>query len=391
MNGSGDQRRTVSLLFVVSLLLAACGGTPTATMVPPVGPAASDTPAANAPIPSATLVPQPSATETPQPTGTEAILPSDTPMPTAPPAPTATEEPSTTAVRISFATGATSAVVEGHLAAQVMQRYVLRVVAGQLMEISIDPQDKVQLVLYGADGTVLKSGMGGVAFFRGTVPSTQDYVVELRAGSEAVSYQLHVMIPVRISFAAGATSAVVEGALAAAQTRSYVLNIAAGQLLEVSVSPPDAVRLVIYGADGTVLKSGMGEGSFFRGTVPSTQDYIVDVGPGTGAVSFTMSVIIPARISFAAGATSATVEGNLAAQQTRHYSLRALGGQTMEVNASPEGKVRLVIYGADGTVLMSGMGEGASFSGTLPSDQDYIVAIQAGPEAVAYTLEVSIE
>ncbi|MGC9335761.1 MAG: hypothetical protein ACP5JJ_16565 [Anaerolineae bacterium] len=292
---------------------------------------------------------------------------------------------------ISFATGATSAVVEGYLAAQAMQRYVLRVMAGQLMEISVDPQDKVQLVLYGADGTVLKSGMGGVAFFRGTVPSTQDYVVELRAGGEAVSYQLHVMIPVRISFAAGATSAVVEETLAAAQTRSYVLNIAAGQLLEVSISPPGTVRLVIYGADGTVLKSGMGEGSFFRGTVPSTQDYIVDVGPGTGAVSYTMSMIIPVRISFAAGATSATVEANLAAQQTRHYSLRALGGQTMEVNAGPEGKVRLVIYGADGTVLMSGMGEGASFSGTLPSDQDYIVAIQAGPEAVACTLAVSIE
>jgi hypothetical protein len=205
-----------------------------------------------------------------------------------------------------------------------------------------------------------------------------------------VSYQLQVMIPVRISFAAGATSAVVEGELAAAQTRSYVLNIAAGQLLEVSVSPPDSVRLVVYGADGTVLKSGMGGGSFFRGTVPSTQDYIVDVGPGTGAVSYSMSVIIPVRISFAAGATSATVEGNLAARETRHYVLRASGGQTMEVNASPAGKVRLIIYGADGTVLMSHMGEGASFSGTLPSDQDYIVAVETGPEAASYSLEVSI-
>jgi hypothetical protein len=295
------------------------------------------------------------------------------------------------AERISFATGATSATVEGSLAAQGMQRYVLGVLAGQLMEVRVDPQDKVQLVIYGADGTVLKSGMGGVAFFRGTVPSTQDYILELAAGSEAVSYQLQVVIPVRISFAAGATSALVEGSLAAAQTRSYVLNIAAGQLLEVSVSPPDAARLVIYGADGTVLKSGMGGGSFFRGTVPSTQDYIIDVGPGPGAVSYSMNVIIPVRISFAAGATSATVEGNLAPQQTRHYVLRASGGQTMTVTATPEGKVRLIIYGADGTVLMSGMGEGASFSGTLPSDQDYIVAIQAGPEAVAYTLEVSIE
>jgi len=104
-----------------------------------------------------------------------------------------------------------------------------------------------------------------------------------------------------------------------------------------------------------------------------------------------MSVIIPVRISFRPGATSAAVEGRLAARQTQYYVLRAFGGQAMEVNATPVGRVRLIIYGADGTVLMSGMGEGASFSGTLPSDQDYVVAVDAGPDAVAYRLEVSIQ
>jgi hypothetical protein len=380
------QPAIVSALLVASLLLAACGGTPTATMAPPVE-VATDTPAPTSP--SATTAPQPSATEEPQPAVSDTPVPSATLAPTSPPQPTATSQPA--AERISFAAGTTSATVTGSLAAQGMHRYVLGVMAGQLMELSVDPQDRVQMVVYGADGTVLKSGMGGVAFFRGTVPGTQDYIVELRAGAEAVSYSLMVMIPVRISFAPGATSAVVEGGLAAAQTLDYVLNITAGQLLDISVSPQDTVRLVIYGADGTVLKSGMGGGAFFRGTVPSTQDYIVGVGPATGPGLFTMNVIIPARISFAPGATSATVAGNLAAHQTHHYILRARGGQTMEVEASPEGFVRLIIYGVDGTVLMSGMGEGASFSGTLPGDQDYIVAVGAGPQAVSYSLEVSIQ
>jgi hypothetical protein len=386
---SRNQLTMIGALLVASLLLAACGSTPTRTAVPPVGAVASDTPGPTSPLPSATMAPQPSATEAAQPTATDTSVPPATPLPTSPPEPTATEEPA--AERISFSPGATSATVEGNLAAQGMHRYVLGVMAGQLMEVRVDPQDKVQLVVYGADGTVLKSGMGGVAFFRDTVPSTQDYVLELRAGTEAVSYRLDVIIPVRISFAAGATSAVVEGELAPAETQHYVLNIAAGQLLEISISPQDKVRLAIYGADGTVLKSGMGGVAFFRGTVPSTQDYILDVGPATEAGPFTMHVIIPVRISFAAGATSATVEGNLAARQTQYYVLRASGGQLMEVNATPEGMVRLIIYGADGTVLMSGMGEGASFSGTLPSDQDYIVAVEAGPQAVAYNLEVSIQ
>jgi hypothetical protein len=390
VNNSSNRSMIVSALLVAGLLLSACGSTPTPTTAPTVEAMASDTPGATIPIPSATTAPQPSATEAaPQPTATDTPIPSATPLPTSPPEPTATQEPA--AERISFSPGATSATVEGNLPAQGMVRYVLKVMAGQLMEVSVDPQDKLQLAVYGADGTVLKSGMGGVAFFRGTVPSTQDYVLELQARTEAVSYTLQVIIPVRISFAAGATSTTVEGELAPVEILHYVLHIAAGQLLEVSVSPQDTIRLAIYGADGTVLRSGMGGGAFFRGTVPSTQDYILDVGPATAAGPFTMQVIIPVRISFAAGATSATVEGNLAARQTRQYVLRASGGQTMEVNATPEGLVRLIIYGADGSVLMSGMGEGASFSGTLPSDQDYIVAVQAGPQAVAYTLQVSIQ
>jgi hypothetical protein len=323
MNDFRKRTLIVSVLLVASLLLAACGTTPAPTTVPTVGGVASDTPGATSPSPSATTAPQPSATEQPQPTATDTPIPSATPLPTSPPEPTATEEPA--AERISFAPGGTSAVVEDNLAAQGAHRYVLGVMAGQLMEVSVDPQDKVQLLVYGADGTVLKSGMGGGAFFRGTVPSTQDYVVELHAGGEAVSYSLWVMIPVRISFAAGATSAVVEGELAPTETQHYVLNIAAGQLLEISIWPLDTVRLAIYGADGTVLKSGMGGSAFFRGTVPSTQDYILDVGPATEPGSFTMSVIIPVRISFAAGATSATVEGHLAARGTQYYVLRALG------------------------------------------------------------------
>ena len=386
----------VGTLLIVGLLLAACGGSPTATVVPPAGATATATPAATAPGSSPTTAVEPSATQAPPPAATDTPVPSATPAPTSPPQPTATQQPTATsqpaAERISFAAGATSATVEGSLVAQGTNSYVLKVMAGQLMEVSVDPQDKVQLIVYGADGTVLKSGMGGGAFFRGTVPSTQDYVLDVRAGVEAVAYTLNVVIPVRISFATGATSAVVEGQMTTTDIQHYVLNVAAGQLMEVSVDPQDTVRLVIYGADGTVLKSGMGGGAFFRGTVPSTQDYIVDVGPGTGATSFTMSVIIPVRISFAPGATSATVEGKLAAHQTRQYALRASGGQTMDVNASPAGQVRLIIYGADGTVLLSGMGDVASFSGTLPSDQDYIVAIQAGPQAVSsYSLEFSIQ
>ena len=80
----------------------------------------------------------------------------------------------------------------------------------------------------------------------------------------------------RIRLGPGTTDARVEGDLAARESVRYVLAAREGDLLEVEVSAPEpGVRLVIFGEDGTVLRSGMAEGSLFRGTLPATQDYTV--------------------------------------------------------------------------------------------------------------------
>jgi hypothetical protein len=292
--------------------------------------------------------------------------------------------------RISFAAGTTSATVEGNLAANGVQYYVLGITKGQLLDVTVSPED-IRLSIYGVDGTVLMSGMGGGSAFRGTVPISEDYIVALSAENGATPYSMQVIIPARISFAPGATSAEVQGNLAINSVQYYVIQAMAGQLMEVGVSPQDGVRLSIYGVDGTVLASGMASSPFFRGTLPSTQDYIIALIAEPGPVSYTMDVIIPQRISFAPGAISATVQGQVAAHGAQYYILGASAGQKMDVTVTPEGSVRLSIYGVDGDVLWSGMGEGSSFQGTLPTTQDYIVAIGGGPQPVAYTLQVTIQ
>src|SRR5690606_35835753 len=144
---------------------------------------------------------------------------------------------------------------------------------------------------------------------------SQDYIIQLTAGEQAVSYTMNILIPQRVSFETGSTAAVVTGDLGSRETDSYVLRVLADQLVEVSVEPQQGVQLVVYGADGTVLRSGMGEGAFFRGVVPSTQDYIFSVSAGEQAVSYTMNVLIPERITFARVATSAEVSARLGAQR----------------------------------------------------------------------------
>jgi hypothetical protein len=297
-------------------------------------------------------------------------------------------------IRIFFAPGTTSAVVGGGLSANTTVRYVLRALYGQLMDVNLSAPEGVSLFITTSWGWPLLPITGSSTSFRGYLPATGDYIITVTSSSDPVSYSFNVMIPQRISFELGATSASLEGHLNPYQGHDYILRAQAGQLMEINITPdnPDNnLQLIIYGVDGSVLRSGMGDGSTFRGELPFSEDYIVTVRAGDRAVSFNMNVIIPQRISFQPGAISGAVTGKLSAYHSQYYVLRAMKNQTMQVEVLPGNNVKLIIYGADGTVLKSGMGEGASFTGVLPSSQDYILVVNAGNYQVTYTLLVTIQ
>ncbi|MCZ7570294.1 MAG: LysM peptidoglycan-binding domain-containing protein [Ardenticatenaceae bacterium] len=106
------------------------------------------------------------------------------------------------------------------------------------------------------------------------------------------------------------------------------------------------------------------------------------------------SLFIPGyqRIEFQRGSTSATVRGALAANELDTYVLRALAGQTMIVQVvAPRANMLLSIHGANGEVLKSSGAGSASWSGRLPTTQDYFITIGAeGGVAANYSLQVTI-
>ena len=197
----------------------------------------------------------------------------------------------------------------------------------------------------------------------------------------------------RIRFAPGATETTVEGYLPANGTKVYIMGVAAGQFIELNATVGamgQGLRFSIVGRDGTVVKA-MGE-AHVRTVVSSTQDYYVELASDVGAVNYQMSVLIPVRIRFAAGATSADVAGSLASNGMRHYVLRALAGQRMiVVPRASRGQVRLVISGADGQVLLGGGVASDGHDGILPITQDYLITVQAeGGTSADYTLGITI-
>ncbi len=75
-------------------------------------------------------------------------------------------------------------------------------------------------------------------------------------------------------------------------------------------------------------------------------------------------ITIPARISFAAGGTSAVVSGSLNAGDEAYYVLRAGARQLLEVTSSPDPRLQLDIYAANGSAIKART-EGAPVSAAI--------------------------
>jgi hypothetical protein len=161
-------------------------------------------------------------------------------------------------------------------------------------------------------------------------------------------------------------------------------------LIDISDPTGAHLKMAIQGADGTVVKP-QGQ-PFFRGVVPSSQDYLVTLTAGNATEDYSLYIIIPARITFDPGATTVQLETEIPANAIAHFVIRALGGQTMTVDTTAtEGQIITIVYGADGIVLQTDHADAPDFMGTLPSTQDYLIDLLAvGGIPASVTIDVTI-
>lgn len=102
------------------------------------------------------------------------------------------------AQRIAFAVAGSTATSSGTLEPNASAKYVLALAAGmKLIVATTGTPNPVSVSVYGADGTVLQSPMGGSPNFDGDIPSTQDYYVDIIAGTDPTSYNVMFTAPVQ--------------------------------------------------------------------------------------------------------------------------------------------------------------------------------------------------
>lgn len=337
------------------------------------------------------------------------------PQPTNTPAPATATPVSNAPTRIQFQPGAASATLRGQVTFPTQIQYLSRALAGQQMSISIQSAGNLaNFAITGVtDGQPYKRLVNEDRTFTFVLPTTQDYLISVATPNGTADYTMTVSVvnggnptpvptPVRINFAPGTTSATISGNVQFPNRNRYVLQAMAGQQMKVDVqSPGNLVNFAITGVtDGQPYKRLENEDRSFTFTLPSTQDYLIEIATPSSSPDYLLLVSVvspstptePERINFAPGATSATRTGQIIAGQRKEYVLQAQAGQNMSVQIQSEGNLaNFAITGVtDGQPYKRLENEDRTFNLSLPSDQDYLITVATPNGAQNYTLVITI-
>lgn len=239
--------------------------------------------------------------------------------------------------------------------------------------------------------------------------------VGLAVGSSAVAGAHGAAAPPivdtqRVEFAPGTDNGARSGTLSPGQTDRWILDARAGQTFAITLDSADnntvfSVFDPSWRLLANVTATQAEANTFWTGVLPVDGDYTVEVASNGGAAYYQMKVWIDAghmdplglvqRISFAQGTDTGTGLGSVIRASTDSWLLTARAGQTMDVLVQPGPGTgtgtgtTFDVFAPDGT-LMTAPASRTSWSGQLPTDGDYRVAVSPLGGNSDYTVTVRI-
>jgi hypothetical protein len=132
---------------------------------------------------------------------------------------------------------------------------------------------------------------------------------------------------------------------------------------------------------------------YWEWLLPKTELYTIQVYGGASAETYALSVEVAQIVSFPAGASSVTLSGSTPNGYVFAYGLACKANQVMTVSLNlPASTAFIDILGLAGGTLLSPTDQATSWTGTLPSSQDYIIeVIPANGQVVNYALTVNVK
>jgi hypothetical protein len=210
---------------------------------------------------------------------------------------------------------------------------------------------------------------------------------------------------VRVRFARGTTSGVLDDSLSAGRERGYLIGALQNQVMlahAITWAPvgrrtePEARVRVYRVHDGTELDAPGPDVPLWFGHLPGTGEYVIRVtAPADQAIVYTLAVQIPRRLVLDRGHPQSEVAARAPSRAPVDFLVRGTQGQVLrvELRGAPVGGAAptLHVYGLDDGVQLAPLGERRrNWSGALPSEQDYVLSVIPPGQGAQYDLLVAL-
>jgi hypothetical protein len=204
----------------------------------------------------------------------------------------------------------------------------------------------------------------------------------------------------RIRFARGTTSGILNDSLRAGETRGYLIGAEQEQVMMVHAitwpvrqgeAPPATATVRVYSVgDGSELNAPSGPGPLWSGRLPGTGDFMVRVNT-TQPTAYTLAVQIPRRLSVDGSDPTAAITGTAPSRAPVDYIIEGQSGRTLAASVRDRDPATLHMYGLDDGEQLAPLSERRKlWAGTLPTSQDYVISVVPADEGARYQLTITL-
>jgi len=316
-------------------------------------------------------------------------------------------------VVVSFASGTSSIALTGTTVNGYLFSYSLNCAAGQTMSAALaQPTSTATIDIYGLTSGTLVDASAGDNSWSGILPQTQDYIIEVvPANNQVINYNLTVSctgtpgnnyVPYspptnnpssggQLYFFPDETMSVVQGNIAPGQMVTYRVSAKQYQALILIVGSPngDAV-LGVIDPSGNQMLDPVDQRTYWQWTLPMSGLYTIQVVGGITSEPFTLTTKVAPVLTYPADGQSiyqyrTTVRGLI-----KSYAFRLSAGVVMTLSLNVPATVAwLDVFGVQTGSILNASARATTWTGTMPSTQEYVVEVIPGGTMSAYTLTIS--
>ena len=204
---------------------------------------------------------------------------------------------------------------------------------------------------------------------------------------------------IRIRFARGTTSGILNDSLPAGGARAYLLGALRGQpMLAHAIAWSDRrqsgqgeTSVRVSRPDGAELMTPAGPGPLWSGRLPEDGDYVVRVRVSGGATPYTLAVQIPKPVTVTPEDPTAAYSGLAPSRAPVDFLIKGEQGRSLDAELGAGPGTYLHVYGLDTGIQLARLADRRErVSVRLPSTQGYIVSVVPAGEGTRYELKIAL-